>query len=567
MRGWCWSGLRSIGRSTGTDERAASTGINMKRMFSLDHTSCRWRFFSGALVLTVLCWQSLALGADESADVVFAEALARERGLREPGDHPTLTDLRAAIAGYEAIVRRFPRSDFDDNALWQGAGLAIEAYDLYRQDLDLGAGQRLLRLLEANHPKSSLTSRVEERLHQLEMLSGVARLEEIRRELLPDAVRVTISVDREVEYHADQLTDPQRLFFDLRSTQASPSLRNATLAFTDDDDVVREVRLGRHPNQVTRVVIDTEGTEGCHTFTLYDPFRLVVDCQRSLRPPAMVASTLSVPGHGASMETLTDADGETVAPPAANSDGVFSVARQLGLGISRIVIDPGHGGHDPGARAGGLGEADLVLDIALRLEQRLMSVQPRLDVVLTRRDDQYVPLEQRTTLANRVGADLFLSVHANSSPNPSVRGVETYFLNFTADPEAESLAARENVAGLATMKQLDGLLEAIAANSKLDESRDFAQTVQSAILGKLRGVDPDLPDLGVKQAPFVVLIGARMPSILSEISFLSNDQDARLLSTETYRDLVADALFDGVMRYLRALGSDAVIAIADNSGG
>ena len=539
--------------------------LSMKHMLSLEHTRYRWRF-SVALVVAVLCWQAVALGADESADAVFAQALARERGLREPGDHPTLADLRSAIAGYEAIVRRFPRSDFDDNALWQGAGLAIEAYALYRQDLDLGAGQRLLRLLEANHPKSSLTSRVKERLHQLDRLSEVARLEEVRRELLPDAVRVTITVDRAVEYHADRLTGPQRLFFDLRGTEASPSLRNATLTFTDDD-IVREVRLGRHPNQVTRVVIDTEGTEGCHTFTLHEPFRLVVDCQRSLRPPTIVASTLSMPGPGERMETVADPDGETVAPPAANSDGVFSVARQLGLGISRIVIDPGHGGHDPGARAGGLGEAELVLDIALRLEQRLTAVQPGLDVVLTRRKDQYVPLEERTTLANRVGADLFLSVHANSSSDPSVRGVETYFLNFTADPQAESLAARENVAGLATMKQLDGLLEAIAANSKLDESRDFAQTVQTAVLGKLRAVDPDLPDLGVKQAPFVVLIGARMPSILSEISFLSNDQDARLLSTKAYRDLIADALFDGVMRYQHALGSAAVIAIADNSGG
>ena len=531
----------------------------MKRMFSLHHTGFRWWSVSSALILVGLCYPSSALSADESAEAAFAEVLVRERGLREPGDHPALSDLRAVIAEYEAIVRRFPQSDFDDNALWQGAGLAIKAFDLYRQDHDLGAGQRLLRLLEASHPQSALAPRVDERLRQLDMLSAVARLEEIRREPSPDGVRITIVVDREIAFRAERLISPSRLFFDLSTTEASATLRNATLAFADDD-IIREVRLGRHPNQVTRVVIDTEATESCHTFTLSQPFRVVVECQRSLRPPTTVASTSPALESDDAPE-----NGGTATPPVANSDGVFSVARQLGLGVSRIVIDPGHGGHDPGAGARGLGEAELVLDIALRLEQRLKSAQPGLEVVLTRREDQYVPLEARTALANRLEADLFLSVHANASSNTSARGVETYFLNFAEDPEAESLAARENVVGLATMKQLDGLLEAIAANSKLDESRAFAQTVQTAILDTLRQVDPDVPDLGVKQAPFVVLIGARMPSILAEISFLSNEQDAQLLSTEEYRDLIADALFEGVMRYQQALGSDGLVTVADNS--
>ena len=536
----------------------------MKRMFSLHHTGFRWWSVSSALILVGLCYPSSALAADESAEAAFAEVLVRERGLREPGDHPALSDLRAVIAEYEAIVRRFPQSDFDDNALWQGAGLAIKAFDLYRQDHDLGAGQRLLRLLEASHPNSALAPRVDERLRQLDMLSAVARLEEIRREPSPDGVTITIVVDREIAFRAERLTSPSRLFFDLSATEASATLRNATLAF-GDDDIIREVRLGRHPNQVTRVVIDTEATESCHTFTLSQPFRVVVECQRSLRPPTIVASSSSaLESDETHPPDLPESFG-IATPPVANSDGVFSVARQLGLGVSRIVIDPGHGGHDPGAGARGLGEAELVLDIALRLEQRLKSAQPGLEVVLTRREDQYVPLEARTALANRLEADLFLSVHVNASSNTSARGVETYFLNFAADPEAESLAARENVVGLATMKQLDGLLEAIAANSKLDESRAFAQTVQTAILDTLRRVDPDVPDLGVKQAPFVVLIGARMPSILAEVSFLSNEQDAQLLSTEEYRDLIADALFDGVMRYQRALGSDGLVTVADNS--
>ena len=224
------------------------------------------------------------------------------------------------------------------------------------------------------------------------------------------------------------------------------------------------------------------------------------------------------------------------------------------------MIDPGHGGHDPGAKARGLAEADLVLDVAHRLVQRL-STQPGLEVVMTRRRDSYLPLEARTTLANRVQADLFLSIHANASRNPYTRGVETYFLNLATDPAAERLAARENVAGVKTMHDLEGLLQTIATNSKVNESRDFAEAIHRTLLHTLRTVDPELPDLGVKQAPFVVLIGARMPSILAEISFVTNRQDATLLSTEAYRDLIADALFEGILRYQRSLDPAPLLAL------
>lgn len=556
------------------------------------------------LVIAVL-WCVPAPAAAGTPEAMYTTALVRERGLREPGIQPSLNDLRAAIAGYEEIVRRFPRSAFDDHALWQGAGLAVEAYERYRQELDLETGVRLLRLLSANHPSSSFAGRVPERLRRFDALTQVARLTGISRETLPDAVRVTMTIDREVAFHAEQLADPRRWFFDLRGTQASAELRNATLAFSNDDDIVRSVRLGRHPNQVTRVVLDAEDTESCHSFTLYEPFRLVVDCQRAFRPSeSLAAGTSGTPDTpffdepalvelrsplGVVMapvappvaavtsvalvpvleeeETLAVKELDPIlspdSPPSSNADGVYSVARQLGLGISRIVIDAGHGGHDPGASGPGVTEADLVLDLASRLEKRLRSARPDLEVVLTRRADTYLPLETRTALANRVGADLFLSIHANASENTSARGIETYYLDFADDPKSEALAARENAGGLATMNHLDGLLQAIASNSKLDESREFAETVQRAMLRTLRSVDPDLPDLGVKQAPFVVLIGARMPSILAEVSFLTNQSDATKLSTDAYRDLIVDALFAGVLQYQRALGAEPVLARAN----
>ncbi len=170
--------------------------------------------------------------------------------------------------------------------------------------------------------------------------------------------------------------------------------------------------------------------------------------------------------------------------PLANSNGQFSLARQLGLGVNRIVIDPGHGGHDPGVRGNGINESELVLDVSLRL-QKLLEKQPGMEVVMTRDTDVFIPLEQRTAIANREGADLFLSIHANASRNIKARGIETYFLNFAANPEAEAVAARENSASGQTMHRLPDIVRAITLNNKIDESRDFADTVQKSMVRSL----------------------------------------------------------------------------------
>jgi N-acetylmuramoyl-L-alanine amidase len=232
--------------------------------------------------------------------------------------------------------------------------------------------------------------------------------------------------------------------------------------------------------------------------------------------------------------------------------GGFSIARQLGLGVSRIVIDPGHGGHDPGARARGLNEADLTLDVALRLE-KLLKKEPGLEVVLTRRTDVYIPLEERTAIANREGADLFLSIHANTSRNTSARGVETYFLSFAGSADAEAVAARENSSHAGEMHKLPDIIRAITLNNKLDESRDFAGMVQEALVSRLRRSSKAVQNRGVKKAPFVVLIGAEMPSVLAEVSFMSNRQELQLLRSAAYKNRIAEALHAAVMRYRRSL--------------
>ena len=228
--------------------------------------------------------------------------------------------------------------------------------------------------------------------------------------------------------------------------------------------------------------------------------------------------------------------------------------------MSRIVIDPGHGGHDPGATGkDGVNEAELVLDVALRLEKLLVKT-PGLEVILTRRTDDFVPLQERTAIANREHADLFLSIHANASSNDLARGVETYYLNFASNMTSAAVAARENAASGQSMGAAPDWVKSIALNNKLDESRDFATDVQRAMIEKLRGTNKTVKDLGVKQAPFMVLIGAAMPSVLAEISFVTNGPEAKLLKGSAYRQRIAEALFAAVRKYQTSLKSVAMVA-------
>ena len=249
----------------------------------------------------------------------------------------------------------------------------------------------------------------------------------------------------------------------------------------------------------------------------------------------------------------------SMAEPAAaaqpTADGERSLVRALGLKVNRIVIDAGHGGHDSGTLGpGGIEEKDVVLDVALRTG-RLLEKRMGAKVIYTRDDDTFVPLETRTAIANKAQADLFLSIHANSSPEPAARGVETYYLNFTTDPQALEVAARENAVSDAGVHQLSDLVRKIALKDKIEESREFAADVDASLYHGLGDGAVDFKDRGVKKAPFVVLIGAQMPSVLAEISFLTNPEDAQLLRQPAWRQRIAESLAAGVERYLSGLSS------------
>lgn len=252
------------------------------------------------------------------------------------------------------------------------------------------------------------------------------------------------------------------------------------------------------------------------------------------------------PMRSASAATTT----RTAAPTAS---GERSLIRALGLKIGKIVVDAGHGGHDTGTIGpNGLEEKDLVLDVALKLG-KLLEDKLGAEVVYTRDDDTFIPLETRTAIANKEQADLFISIHANSSSDPTARGVETYYLNFTSRADALEVAARENAVSEKSIHELQDLVKKIALKEKIGESREFAVDVQKSLYAGLSARSPSLRNRGVKKAPFVVLIGANMPSILAEISFVSNPDDAKKLKTGDYRQRIAESLYKGVSRYVNSL--------------
>jgi len=247
---------------------------------------------------------------------------------------------------------------------------------------------------------------------------------------------------------------------------------------------------------------------------------------------------------------------EPLAEPKPTRDGDRSLTRVLGLKISRIVIDPGHGGFDTGTIGPhGLMEKDLCLDVALRLGRLIQQKLPGAQVIYTRHDDTFIPLEQRTAIANEAKADLFISIHANSSPDPDTRGVETYYLNFDTSPASMEVASRENARSDESIHDLEGLLQKIARNDKIEESKELAGDIQDSLSQRLQYISQSERNRGVKKAPFVVLIGAEMPSVLAEISFVSNPSDEHLLRNQSQRQRIADGLYRGIAEYLGSLNS------------
>jgi len=278
----------------------------------------------------------------------------------------------------------------------------------------------------------------------------------------------------------------------------------------------------------------------------------------SIKPPKTTPE--SVETGTTSPETSPGKGGSALPKPAAPTEsGSRTLTRVLGLKIGRIVIDPGHGGHDTGTIGPtGLREKDVVLDVGLRLK-KLLERKAGCDVVMTRSNDTFIPLEERTAIANEKAADLFISIHTNASRDRSARGIETYYLNFTSSPDALEVAARENATSQESVHQLQDLVKKIAMTEKIEESEEFARQLQKEIYRRTSQLSGQQRDRGVKKAPFVVLIGANMPSVLAEISFLTNPSDEKSLRRPDYRQKIAEALYDGILDYVNNLGGVKVV--------
>jgi N-acetylmuramoyl-L-alanine amidase len=409
-----------------------------------------------------------------------------------------------------------------------------------------------------------------------------------------DVVRVVLDVNDVTEYSAFLLPNPYRLIIDIHGGAKSSAMAVPPTSPTPSpSDKLRGDDLLHAPTVTQSAANNANRAVGVSSGVSLPPAPVPADTaavpstvasrssgrdvaslskapdtqkatsQPTSKPIAVVADTrtgdIPVPTHknGKRNEKAVEAaePGQAAAPTA---DGARTLQRALGLKINRIVIDAGHGGHDSGTLgAGGIMEKDVVLDVALKLG-KLLQDKLGAQVIYTRSDDTFIPLETRTAIANKAEADLFLSIHANSSQDETARGVETYYLNFTSQPDALDVAARENAVSDQSVHQLADLVKKITLKDKIDESREFAADVDKSLFEGLHRGNEGLKDRGVKKAPFVVLIGANMPSILTEISFVTNPRDAAQLRTPEYRERIAESIYKGVARYTSGLSSGPV---------
>lgn len=367
---------------------------------------------------------------------------------------------------------------------------------------------------------------------------GPVRLQNIRYYSYPEYTRVVLDLSGDIKIAEKVLKggDSGRLFFDMKNCRFAvdyPFEKMNEIRIRSGN--LQRIRIGKWQAQTIRVVFDFDQIGKYNRFYLTSPFRIVFDIYRQAE---FVSRAQQKP--------------EQVIPRA---EGSPSIARQLGLGVHRIVIDPGHGGKDPGAvnRLLGLQEKEITLDIGKRLNA-ILNEHREFEIILTRPRDEYVPLEKRAAIANSNLGDIFVSIHTNSAPRLAARGVESYYLNVTADPWAMEVAALENAMSSKSMADMRTILDQILQNSKISESRILSQFIQGSMVANLQRKYDAIADLGVKKAPFYVLLGAQMPSALVEVSFLSNRDEARRLGVPEYRQAVAAGLYLGIINFIQSLG-------------
>lgn len=521
-------------------------------------------------------YQKSPEGPEAPKSLYYLGRVHEEMGIR----FKRSSDLSQAVDYYGRVALRFPNHSWADDALLRKARLHLEHMD--------DSAQAYIDLLSIvhNHPKGDMADRAQALLRELDAAflaklqngssgtalaadikpgqsdggsepvvqaalsapsasaprssrlaptaSGDARLMQVRYWSSDEYTRVVLDVDDEVSYSHrllkpdPDLGTPHRLLIDLDDTILGP---DAPKQLHVADGILRQVRSGQNQPHVSRVVLDIQRLEDFRVFTLESPFRIVVDVNGARSGSGSVQA--SRPGQ----TTQVTPGGDVSA----------SLVEQLGLKVNTIMIDPGHGGKDPGAVAHGYKEKDLNLRMAKILGDMLKKQGFR--VLYTRTRDVFIPLEERTAMANAKQADLFLSIHANAHPSSKMNGFEIYTLNLAKNKESVRVAARENAVSSRKISDLQLILTDLMLNSKITESRELAKKIHGRTIEEMRQKHPKLGDNGMREAPFYVLMGAKMPAVLVEMGYLTNRDEARRLHTDAYLRALAQSLVYGVEAY------------------
>lgn len=499
-------------------------------------------------------------------------------------------DLGEALSYYRDTYNLFPEHRLADDALFAIGNILIdEIHDPKRAAASYSK-------IVSDYPSGDMHPQAANKLKGLskdydiplpKVMVGSSSLKDLNY-VLPvkywsskNYTRVVIKASGPVTYREQLLEkngdQPRRLYIDFKDSYIEPKFRAPVPI---QDGLLKQIRTGQFSKDTVRVVLDIETISDFKIFSLPDPFRVVIDVRGKeiakdftksvsnatpIDPkhiPQLVQTTVIVlqdnkkilknqPKPKRDKRIVTAKVKQPIVGPISEPPSTpLSLAQQLGLGVKKIVIDPGHGGKDPGAMAYGLKEKDIVLKIAKNLAA-VLAEETGAETFLTRDSDKFIPLEERTAVANASGADLFVSLHVNAHPSADVRGLETYYLNLSTNAEAMRVAARENATSTHQMSDLQDILSDIMKNSKINESSRLAQQVHNSILDGL--VDEKFgktKNLGVKQAPFYVLIGAEMPAILIEIGFISNPEEAKFLQDDHYLNIVTEEIAEGIKLYI-----------------
>lgn len=472
-----------------------------------------------------------------------------------------ISDKKEAIDCYERVVKRYPKSLQSPKA---------------QSAIDRLANPESC----TPPPKNGMTSKAEKTPGDSDApttsvdsacppLSGYSRITDLRVWSNPSYTRIVIDADKETTYEHrllkkdTALDKPQRLYIDFDRSKLNKSFKSF---IPIDDDLLIDARAGQYTLESVRVVVDIKSFKSYKIFSLNNPFRIILDIWgdqsrdvRADQSPAQAKPPLSAPRKTAKKNIPRHTGKQTKIETSA-------LAKQLALGVSRIIIDPGHGGKDFGAPGAmkGVFEKDITLAISKKLGGKIQD-SLKCEVVLTRTTDRYLTLEERTAIANTKNGDLFISIHTNAAKNPDAHGIETFFLNLATDDESIMVAARENATSTKNISDLQSILTDLMQNAKINESSRLASIVQDQLYNHMSSKYSNIKNKGVKKAPFYVLLGAQMPSILVETSFISNERECERLTSSEYQNRICDAIIAGVGRYIKEINPTAHLNKGDRN--